>query len=534
MLAGRLLQAQEDERRRIAREMHDDWTQRLAVLAIDAAKLETQLDPSSNAHCKLQEMRGELVRLSEDVHALSRHLHPSILDDLGLVDALRSECANVTRREGVAVAYRSDDVTASLPKDVALCVYRVAQEALRNVVKHAGTKEAPRVACGVKPGTHPDRPGSGRRLRPGGGALAGRTRAVQHGGAGPPGSRGAFRRLRAGARHDGHGPRFRGRERVMKKPRVLLADDHRILAEGVRGLLESEFELVGIVSDGRELVEAAIKLQPDVVVADISMPSLNGIDAVAQIRQAQVSCRVVFLTMQRDVSYARRAMEAGASGYVLKHSAHEELVKAIREALRGRTYVTPLIAGELLRSYREEGPQPPDADQRLTPRQREVLQLSAEGRSAKEVAKTPTYLNADRGISSSSRHESARRPDYGRAGPIRDPERHHLRLTGRPRCAKRNPGTVVLRVAFPPGTSQDDLRVPEHSAWFQVPRRCGLESPRDGAEGRRFDTDGTASLALSPRMGSAMSIQQTKASSVDRLVREGGGRPVETGSRTAQ
>ena len=142
MLAGRLLQAQEDERRRIAREMHDDWTQRLAVLAIDAAKLETQLDPSSNAHRQLQEMRGELVRLSEDVHALSRQLHPSILDDLGLVDALRSECASVTRREGVAVAYRSDDVTASLPKDVALCVYRVAQEALRNVVKHAGTEEA--------------------------------------------------------------------------------------------------------------------------------------------------------------------------------------------------------------------------------------------------------------------------------------------------------------------------------------------------------------------------------------------------------
>jgi DNA-binding NarL/FixJ family response regulator len=172
----------------------------------------------------------------------------------------------------------------------------------------------------------------------------------------------------------------------MKKPRVLLADDHRILAEGVRGLLESEFELVGIVSDGRELVEAAKKLRPDVVVADISMPLLNGIDAVAQIREAKVSCCVVFLTMQRDVSYARRAMEAGASGYVLKHSAHDELVKAIREALRGQTYVTPLIAGELLRSYREEGPQPPDAARRLTPRQREVLQLSAEGRSAKEVA----------------------------------------------------------------------------------------------------------------------------------------------------
>lgn len=172
----------------------------------------------------------------------------------------------------------------------------------------------------------------------------------------------------------------------MKKPRVLLADDHRILAEGVRGLLEPEFELVGIVSDGRELVVAAREHRPDVIVADISMPSLNGIDAITQIREEGLSCRVVFLTMQRDVSYARRAMEAGASGYVLKHSAHDELVKAIREALRGRTYVTPLIAGELLRSYREEGPQAADAARRLTPRQREVLQLSAEGRSAKEVA----------------------------------------------------------------------------------------------------------------------------------------------------
>jgi DNA-binding NarL/FixJ family response regulator len=172
----------------------------------------------------------------------------------------------------------------------------------------------------------------------------------------------------------------------MKKPRVLLADDHRILAEGVRGLLEPEFELVGIVSDGRELVEAAIKLRPDVVVADISMPSLNGIDAVVQIRQAKVSCCVVFLTMQLDVSYARRAMEAGASGYVLKHSAVDELVKAIREALRGQTYVSPLIAGELLRSYREAVRQPTEVVGRLTSRQREVLQLSAEGRSAKEIA----------------------------------------------------------------------------------------------------------------------------------------------------
>ena len=220
----------------------------------------------------------------------------------------------------------------------------------------------------------------------------------------------------------------------MKKPRVLLADDHRILAEGVRGLLEPEFELVGIVSDGRELVVAAMKLRPDVVVADISMPSLNGIDAVAQIRQAGVSCRVVFLTMQRDVSYARRAMEAGASGYVLKHSAHDELVKAIREAIRGQTYVSPLIAGELLRSYREEGPQPRGLGPAFDAAPAGSLAALRRGPVGQGGREPPAHLSADRGISPGSHHESARGPDHGRTGPVRDPERPHLRLTGRPRC----------------------------------------------------------------------------------------------------
>jgi DNA-binding NarL/FixJ family response regulator len=172
----------------------------------------------------------------------------------------------------------------------------------------------------------------------------------------------------------------------MSRPRVLLADDHQILAEGLRGLLEPEFEVVGVVADGRELVAAARKERPDVIVADITMPSLNGIDAAVQLREAGVEARVVFLTMHRDVAYARRAMEAGAAGFVLKHSAAAELVTAVREALRGGTYVTPLIAGELLQSYREAGARRHDPAQPLTARQREVLQLLAEGRSAKEIA----------------------------------------------------------------------------------------------------------------------------------------------------
>src|SRR5436309_10177796 len=110
----------------------------------------------------------------------------------------------------------------------------------------------------------------------------------------------------------------------MSKPRILIADDHQILAEGVRGLLESEFEVVGVVADGRELVAAAKKHRPDVIVADVTMPSLNGIEATVQLRKAGVTAKVVFLTMHRDVAYARRALEAGAAGFVLKHSAASE------------------------------------------------------------------------------------------------------------------------------------------------------------------------------------------------------------------
>ena len=174
----------------------------------------------------------------------------------------------------------------------------------------------------------------------------------------------------------------------MNKARILIADDHQILAEGIRGLLELEFEVVGVVSNGRELISSAKQQQPDVVVADITMPELNGIDAAVQLRDAGVTAKVVFLTMHRDVAYARRAIEAGAAGYLLKHSVSSELVTAIHEALKGQTYITPAIAGELLNSYRNGDADADTVSQQLTPRQREVLQLVAEGLSAKEVAAT--------------------------------------------------------------------------------------------------------------------------------------------------
>jgi DNA-binding NarL/FixJ family response regulator len=171
-----------------------------------------------------------------------------------------------------------------------------------------------------------------------------------------------------------------------RRPRLLLADDHLLVAEALKSLLAPEFELVGVVEDGLALVEAAARLRPDVIVADVTMPHLNGIDALVRLRQSGDRVPVVFLTMHRDVSFARRALEAGASGFVLKHSASVELVSAIRAALEGTTYVTPQLAGEVLQAMKPGTAPPGDPTGSLTPRQREVLQLLAEGRSAKEIA----------------------------------------------------------------------------------------------------------------------------------------------------
>lgn len=172
----------------------------------------------------------------------------------------------------------------------------------------------------------------------------------------------------------------------MSRPRVLLADDHVVVSEGLKQLLADDFELVGAVQDGRSLVAAARQLRPDVIVADITMPHLNGIDAMAQLRKDNAHVKVVFLTMHHDPAYARRALEAGASGFVVKHSAPAELVMAIQAALKGQTFITPALASEVLRQAQHGSRDRDDPAQSLTPRQREILQLLAEGRSAKEIA----------------------------------------------------------------------------------------------------------------------------------------------------
>lgn len=171
-----------------------------------------------------------------------------------------------------------------------------------------------------------------------------------------------------------------------RRPRVLIADDHLMVAEALKSLLSHDFDLVGVVEDGRALIEAAGVLRPDVIVADISMPQLNGIDALIQLRRGGNGVPVVFLTMHRDASFAHRALDAGASGFVLKHSAPVELIVAIRAALEGRTYLTPQIAGEVLEAVKQRPEKSDDPLASITSRQREVLQLLAEGHAAKVIA----------------------------------------------------------------------------------------------------------------------------------------------------
>ncbi len=172
----------------------------------------------------------------------------------------------------------------------------------------------------------------------------------------------------------------------MPRVRVLLADDHAIVAQGLELLLKQSFELVGMALDGRALLDAAAKLKPDVIITDISMPLLNGLDAIRQLKRERIEAKIVVLTMHPDANLAAQAFRAGASAFLLKQAAGEELIQAIHEIVRGRAYLTPLIAKDTISILIESRNSGADDEVKLTPRQREVLQLIAEGRTMKEVA----------------------------------------------------------------------------------------------------------------------------------------------------
>jgi DNA-binding NarL/FixJ family response regulator len=172
---------------------------------------------------------------------------------------------------------------------------------------------------------------------------------------------------------------------MVERPRVILADDHKLVAEALRTLITPQFDVVAIASDGHELLEFAGSLKPDIIVADIAMPLLNGLEAGRQLKQKMPVVKLIFLTMNEDPEVALEAMSAGASGYVLKSSAATELVEALGAAVRGKSYVTREIARGMQESF-TRNPHGRNRPRSVTPRQRQVVQLLAEGKSMKEAA----------------------------------------------------------------------------------------------------------------------------------------------------
>src|SRR5271170_494014 len=180
--------------------------------------------------------------------------------------------------------------------------------------------------------------------------------------------------------------RYREDKKMINRPRILIADDHTLVAELCKRLLETEFDVVGVVSDGRALVCSAIELKPDVIVLDIAMPILNGLDAGRKVKEMLPAVKLVYLTMNPDVQVAAEAFARGASGYLLKTCAAAEMVLAVREVLRGKSYMATALPRDTVNFLRKQDKKMVQEDERLTQRQREVLQLLAEGKVMKEVS----------------------------------------------------------------------------------------------------------------------------------------------------
>ena len=170
------------------------------------------------------------------------------------------------------------------------------------------------------------------------------------------------------------------------RPRIMIADDHTLVAEACKKLLEADYDVVATVGDGRALVRVAATLKPQVIIMDVGMPLLNGLDAGQQIKQLLRSVKLVYLTMNQDADLAAEAFRRGASAYLLKTCAASELVIAVREVLKGKSYLSPVIAKDTVDFILRQGKELIEEGKRLTERQREVLQLLAEGKSMKEVA----------------------------------------------------------------------------------------------------------------------------------------------------
>jgi len=367
-LTGKLMAAQELERTRIGRELHDDVSQRLAALSIGLSNLRNHPGARDEAEVRaIASLQRQATALVDGVRQLSHDLHVGVLDNTGLVPTLRTHCSRFGLQQHMSVSFQADGDFDAVPPDVAIGLYRIVQEALRNVSRHAAASHASvtmtRSAASLQLTIRDRGRGfdviAGRRAG-GLGLLSMEERARLIGGALEidSGSGGTTVRIElplvhrgeAGASADSPAPQPVGSDisvRPPRPPRVLLADDHQIVLDGLRHLLRDCCQIVGSVGDGPSLVAAAAELNPDIVIADISMPGFGAIEALRLLRARGVASKVIMLTMHMDDEIVRAGLAAGAAGYVPKHVAGQELVAAIRHVSRGLTYVTPRMVDDI-------------------------------------------------------------------------------------------------------------------------------------------------------------------------------------------
>ncbi len=365
-LTRRLVEAEEAERRRIARELHDRVGQNLSALNINL-DLALGAASASPLRQRIEDSVSLVDATLQSIESVMAELRPPLLDEYGLGAALGWYAEEFSHRTGIAVVLRDGkDAAAGLRPEAAVALFRIAQEALNNVAKHAGAKQVSvELACEAEEIV----------LR------------VADDGAGfdPAAAARGKRWARGGQRARRRDHRSRERAEIAMAIRILIADDHGVVAEGLKHLVEAQadMEVVACVGDGREAVQQSRDLQPDVVLMDLSMPELNGADATRAILQRDPRCRVIVLSMYSDREYVRRALKAGAAGYVVKRSAAKEVVEAIRAVHAGQRYLSPRVADVVINDYAEERDDPLA---RLSAREREVLQLLAEGRTGAEIA----------------------------------------------------------------------------------------------------------------------------------------------------
>lgn len=364
-LSARLLQLQDEERRRIARDLHDVTGQKIAVLSMSLDRLARMASEQTPAHESIKESRDIVSQIGEEVRTLSYILHPPLLDECGLSSAVHWYAEGFEKRSGIKLEVAVDPNLPRLPADAETTLFRVVQESLTNVHRYSGSSVA-KINISTSDGVV--------RLEVidhGHGIKSGKARAKLDGsaplGVGIPGMRERLHQLGgeltvdfgtngtrvlamlpvkkadAGVVDNGESRTslsFAIRSAQDARRRILIADDHELMRRGLRGLLEShdEWAVCGEAVEGSEAVRKAVELEPDLVIMDVNLPGLSGIDAAVRIRQGRDIAKILFFTVHDSEEMIREIMETGAHGYVAKSRASQDLIEAVRTVLGGKTF----------------------------------------------------------------------------------------------------------------------------------------------------------------------------------------------------